>query len=80
MPDAPSLREHFSDGLRVGEWFVEPMRNRIRRDEEEIQLEPKVMSVLLCLAKRSGKTVTKDQFKDEVWTETVVTDDVVSRP
>ncbi|PSQ65349.1 MAG: hypothetical protein BRD32_04560, partial [Bacteroidetes bacterium QH_2_64_74] len=79
MPDAPSLREHFSDGLRVGEWFVEPMRNRIRRDEEEIQLEPKVMSVLLCLAKRSGKTVTKDRFKDEVWTETVVTDDVVSR-
>lgn len=79
MPDAPSLREHFSDGLRVGEWFIEPMRNRIRRDEEEIQLEPKVMAVLLCLAKRSGKTVTKDQFKDEVWTETVVTDDVVSR-
>lgn len=79
MSDAPSLRERFADGLWVGEWFVEPMLNRIQLEDEEIQLEPKVMEVLLCLAKRPGKTVTKDQFKDEVWTETVVTDDVLSR-
>lgn len=57
------------------------MLNRVRRegDEEEVQLEPKVMEVLLCLADRPGKTVTKQQFKDEVWTDTVVTDDVLSR-
>lgn len=79
MSETPSLRERFSDGLWVGEWFVEPMLNRIRLEDEEIQLEPKVMAVLLCLAKRPGKTVTKEKFKDEVWTETVVTDDVLSR-
>ena len=79
MSDAPSLREHFSDGFWVGEWFVEPMRNRIRCEDEDIQLEPKVMEVLLCMAKRPGETVTKDEFKDEVWRETVVTDDVLSR-
>lgn len=79
MSDEVSLRERFEGGFWVGDWFVEPMLNRIQRDEEEVQLEPKVMEVLLCLADRSDKTVTKDQFKDEVWTETVVTDDVVSR-
>lgn len=57
------------------------MRNRVRHPdtEEEVQLEPKVMEVLLCLAERAGKTVTKEKFKEEVWTDTVVTDDVVSR-
>lgn len=55
------------------------MRNRIQREDEEVQLEPKVMEVLLCLAKRPGKTVTKERFMEEVWRETIVTDDVLSR-
>ncbi|MFB6231036.1 MAG: DPP IV N-terminal domain-containing protein [Salinibacter sp.] len=80
MSDEAPLRERFEGGFRVGDWFVEPMLNRVQLDdEEEVQLEPKVMEVLLCLADRPGETVTKDQFKDEVWTEAVVTDDVVSR-
>lgn len=79
MSDESSLREHFEDGIWIGEWFVEPMRNRVRLEDEEVQVEPKVMEVLLCLAKRPGKTVTKDQFMDEVWRETIVTDDVLSR-
>lgn len=77
--DEAQLREQFEDGFWVGDWYIEPMLNRVQSEDEEIQLEPKVMDVLLCLAQRPGKTVTKDQFKDEVWTDTVVTDDVVSR-
>lgn len=81
MSDEIRSRRQFEDGFWVGDWFVEPMLNRVRREgeEEEVQLEPKVMEVLLCLADRPGKTVTKKQFKDEVWTDTVVTDDVLSR-
>lgn len=65
----------------MGDWLIEPMRNRICHEENEegVQVEPKVMEVLLCLAERPGKTVTKEQFKEEVWTDTVVTDDVLSR-
>lgn len=48
-------------------------------EDEEVQLEPKVMDVLLCLAERPEKTVTKEQFKEKVWSDTVVTDDVLSR-
>lgn len=74
-------RDQFADGFWVGDWFVEPMLNRVRHEDEEdqVQLEPKVMEVLLCLAERPKKTVTKEQFKEEVWTDTVVTDDVLSR-
>lgn len=79
MSEESSLREHFEDGLWVGDWFIEPMRNRLWLDEEEIQVEPKVMEVLLCMAKQPGKTVTKAEFKDIVWRDTVVTDDVLSR-
>ncbi len=79
MSDRSDLREQFPDGFWVGEWYVEPMLNRVQRDEQEVQLEPKVMEVLLCLAARPGKTITKDTFKERVWAGTVVTDDVLSR-
>jgi Tol biopolymer transport system component/DNA-binding winged helix-turn-helix (wHTH) protein len=82
-------KDWFGDGFWVGDWFVEPMRNRVTHvgegppepedDEEAVQLEPKVMEVLLCMAERPEKTVTKEQFKEKVWTDAVVTDDVLSR-
>ncbi len=55
MSEASPLRQRFDDGLRIGEWYVEPMRNRIRREGQEVQLEPKVMEVLLCLADHPEK-------------------------
>ena len=63
----------------VGEWLVEPLGNRIIREGESVMLEPKVMEVLVCLAGHPGRTVTKEQFFENVWDGTVVTDDVLSR-
>jgi Tol biopolymer transport system component/DNA-binding winged helix-turn-helix (wHTH) protein len=73
--DAPPL----TDPFRVGEWTADPMGNRIARGETVRKLEPKVMEVLACMATRPGETVTKDDFMAEVWTGTVVTDDVLAR-
>ena len=63
----------------VGEWLAEPMRNRVSFDGEGVQVEPKVMEVLMCLVRHSGKTVTKDVFFEEVWEGTIVSEDVLSR-
>jgi Tol biopolymer transport system component/DNA-binding winged helix-turn-helix (wHTH) protein len=53
--------------------------NRISRGEDEITLEPKVMEVLVFLADRAGKTVTKEDFFETVWDGAVLTDDALSR-
>ena len=66
-------------GFWVGDWFIEPMLNRAFRDDETVQLEPKVMDVLVLMAEQPGKTVTKEAFMDRVWGDTVVTNDVLSR-
>ena len=71
----PALTEPF----RVGDWLAEPMANRLTRDGETSRLEPKVMEVLACMANRPGETITKEEFMEEVWTGTVVTDDVLAR-
>lgn len=75
----PFEEEQLKAGFWVGDWLVEPLLNRASREGEEVSVEPKVMEVLLCLAQRAGKTVTKDYFMEHVWADTVVTDDVLSR-
>jgi TolB-like protein/DNA-binding winged helix-turn-helix (wHTH) protein len=44
-----------------------------------VQVEPKVMEVLVCLARRAGRVVTKDELVREVWEGRFVSDDVVWR-
>ena len=73
--DQPTLTAPF----RVGAWIAEPMANRLTRGDDVRRVEPKVMEVLAAMAARPGETVTKDEFMAEVWTGTVVTDDVLAR-
>ena len=78
-PDAPTDQPTVTAPFRVGDWLAEPMANRLTRGAEVRRVEPKVMEVLAALAARPGETVTKDEFMAEVWTGTVVTDDVLAR-
>ena len=71
--------EQLQGGFWVGDWFVEPLLNRTSRADEQVSVEPKVMEVLLCLARHVGRTVTKERFMEQVWADTVVTEDVLSR-
>jgi len=63
----------------VGAWRVEPLLNRIVGDRETVQVEPKVMQVLVCLAERAPEVVSKDALIETVWAGTVVTTDVLAR-
>jgi TolB-like protein/DNA-binding winged helix-turn-helix (wHTH) protein/Tfp pilus assembly protein PilF len=63
------------EDFRLGEWFVQPSLNSVSREGISYRLEPKVMEVLLCLARRTGETVLKDELLQTVWPDTFVTDD-----
>jgi Tol biopolymer transport system component/DNA-binding winged helix-turn-helix (wHTH) protein len=65
--------------FRVGEFLIEPQLNTISRDNKSTHVEPKVMQVLVCLADAAGDLVLKERLIQTVWTDTFVTDDVLSR-
>ena len=68
-----------SASLRIGGWRVDPELNRISRDDESAQIEPKVMDVLVRLACEPGEVVSKQQLLDSVWNGDLVTESVLSR-
>jgi adenylate cyclase len=65
--------------FQLGAWRVQPQLNCVSCDLKTVRLEPKMMEVLLCLAKGSGEVVSKEELVGEVWRNTFVTDDVLIR-
>jgi TolB-like protein/DNA-binding winged helix-turn-helix (wHTH) protein/Tfp pilus assembly protein PilF len=64
--------------FRVGVWQVDAPGHRLVHGDLEVHLEPKVMRVLLLLARRHGQVVARRELEEEAWPRMVVTDDAVT--
>lgn len=62
-----------------GDWLVQPRLNRVSGKGRVVQLQPKIMGVLCALAERPGEVVTRERLFETVWTDTHVTEHVLSR-
>ena len=65
--------------LQIGEWSVEPAANLLRRGSDAVRLEPKAMDVLVCLAERAGRVVSRDELFAVVWPGVVVGDEALNQ-
>jgi Tol biopolymer transport system component/DNA-binding winged helix-turn-helix (wHTH) protein len=74
LPDNPCD----SDPFLIGEWLVEPALNRMKRCEESVQIEPRIMHVLVCLADRAGQAVSRSALLDAVWGEVIVNEEALT--
>jgi DNA-binding winged helix-turn-helix (wHTH) protein/WD40 repeat protein len=59
--------------------LVEPRLNRLTRGEESVQIELKMMDVLVCLAERAGELVTRREITDTVWATEFITEKTLTR-
>ncbi len=68
-----------SPPFRIGPWRVEPGLNRLDGPTGEVAVEPRVMEVLVCLARHAGETVSKEQLLAEVWHGAFVVEGVIPK-
>ena len=59
--------------------LVDTSLNRITSGTRTVQVEPKIMQVLLVLAEHAGEVVTRDDLMERVWPGVFVTDDALNR-
>jgi serine/threonine-protein kinase len=71
-------KELIADFL-IGESLIQPQLNRIVHGDETLQIEPKIMRVLVCLAERHGQVVTREELMSSVWGDVFVSEQVLSR-
>ena len=65
--------------FRLGGLLVSPSAASVRAGAATQRVEPRVMQVLVVLARHAGRTVTRDQLIDACWGGRIVGDDAVSR-
>src|SRR5687768_16557176 len=65
--------------FRVGSLEVEPARRQIKAGGRSETLEPRVMQVLVALARADGTIVTRDELIESCWDGRIVADDAINR-
>lgn len=64
--------------FRVGDWLVDVPANEIRRGSVSKRLQPRVMDLLVFLARNAPRPVSRDELIDAVWEGVAVSDDAVT--
>jgi Tol biopolymer transport system component/DNA-binding winged helix-turn-helix (wHTH) protein len=65
--------------FRLASFEVTPARGEIVHGGTLARLEPKVMAVLVVLARSPGETVSREKLLEDVWEGRAVTDDALTR-
>jgi DNA-binding winged helix-turn-helix (wHTH) protein len=65
--------------LDLAEWRIQPSLNRLTRGDATVRIEPKLMDVLLFLARHAGQVVSKDAIADAVWPNLFISESVITR-
>ena len=75
-PDLASPRQN---PCSIGSWHVDPARNRIARNGEELALQPLSMDILVHLADQAGEVVSTEELLATFWPGRIASDDAVHR-
>jgi DNA-binding winged helix-turn-helix (wHTH) protein/tetratricopeptide (TPR) repeat protein len=62
----------------VGEWLVQPMLDRVQREDRVEHLRPKTMQVLVELAEHAGEVVSREDLQRSVWRDVHVSEESLS--
>lgn len=65
--------------FRLGAWRIDPSSHELAAGERRVRLQPKLMQLLLRLAREPGALVRREQLLDDVWEGRDVNDEVLSR-
>jgi TolB-like protein/DNA-binding winged helix-turn-helix (wHTH) protein/Flp pilus assembly protein TadD len=58
--------------FQINNWHIDPETCRIQQGDKVVKLEPKVMTVLVCLAEEAGKVISREQLEARAWPGMVV--------
>ncbi|MEZ5484912.1 MAG: winged helix-turn-helix domain-containing protein, partial [Lysobacteraceae bacterium] len=68
-----------TDRFHLGEWQVHASENCIVRADERVQLEPRVMDLLVFLCRHPDETLGRDEILQSVWGSIHHSDSVIAR-
>ena len=65
------------ESFKVGSWLVEPELNSISNESATAHLRPRVMDLLVFLAKQEGQVASIDDIVDAIWPNQIISQNAV---
>jgi tetratricopeptide (TPR) repeat protein len=65
--------------IRLGPFEIDPRTWLLRRDGRPVDLSPRLVEILVFLARRNGEIVTKEELLEKFWPDVNVTDNTLTR-
>lgn len=62
----------------VADWHIDPSNCCISRGSESVQVESRVMDVLLCLAEHPGVVIPRREIESTVWPDMILKEDALA--
>ena len=63
----------------IADFLIDLSRSAVIKGEQQTQVEPKVLKVLLCLAERPNEVVTHQEIMEHAWPDTEVVPNALQR-
>lgn len=74
-----SIELAHAPAFRIGELEILPSTHEVRRGDRREIIEPRVMQVLIALARTNGAVVTRDELVEQCWKGRIIGDDAIHR-
>jgi DNA-binding winged helix-turn-helix (wHTH) protein/Flp pilus assembly protein TadD len=65
--------------MKIGDWRIHADTNELHRGGVVVRVEPKVMDVLVTLARAGGRVVLREELLSAVWPGVVVGDEAITQ-
>jgi len=65
--------------FRFGQYTIDLARRELKRDGEEVEVQPRVFDLLVYLATHAQRAIDKDELQDAVWPGMFITDTALTR-
>ena len=73
-----NLRQDLQD-FHLAEWHVQPSLDLLTADGAGVHIRPQLMDMLVCLAARAGRTVTRQELTAVIWPGQFASDSGLAR-
>ncbi|TQV74935.1 hypothetical protein FLL45_08225 [Aliikangiella marina] len=67
-----------SEKYLSGEWMFDSSRHQLRKDEQIIALEPRILALLEYFLKNPQRTITREELIEQVWQGTNVSESAIN--
>ncbi len=71
--------QHYLEDFQLGGWIVQPSLDQLVSDAAVVRIRPQLMDLLVCLAGRPGRTITRQELAEAIWPDQFVADSGLPR-